>query len=259
MGRGAPALHFDGESGVEAQARLRYVVQGGLTALLVGPRGVGKSLLCNRFAQRLRRGGRAVVAVDLTGLSSREFFWSATSQLALGPRPGEGVVELRRRLIDHWATPLRQRAATWLLDNADRAIGDVLTELLRLTGDGPAIAAPLVLAVAHGDAVAGSLRDLLDLRIDIEPWSEHETASYIQHALVVAGCPRPLFDEESLSVIFSLSEGIPRRVNRLADGALLAAAAQQLDAVGADAVEAAYDGLAWNLTTPPLSSFSETR
>ena len=64
------------------------------------------------------------------------------------------------------------------------------------------------------------LLEMIDLRIDLEPWDELDTIGYLQLALVEAGCQQPLFDDDSLSEIHRLAAGIPRRVNRLADYAL---------------------------------------
>jgi general secretion pathway protein A len=89
------------------------------------------------------------------------------------------------------------------------------------------------------------LLDAVDLRIDLEPWSEGETVGYVQHALVEAGCDRPIFGDEALSALFHLSDGVPRRVNRLADQALLGAAAEGLEQVTAAIVESAHDAVGW--------------
>ena len=69
---------------------------------------------------------------------------------------------------------------------------------------------------------------MVDLRIDLEPWTASECVGYVQHALLESGCDQPAFDDEALETLASLSGGVPRRLNRLADHALLAAAAEGL-------------------------------
>ena len=58
-----------------------------------------------------------------------------------------------------------------------------------------------------------------------------DTVGYVQTALVDAGRFEPLFDERALARLHELSEGVPRRVARLADGALLAGAAAGLEMI----------------------------
>jgi type II secretory pathway predicted ATPase ExeA len=100
---------------------------------------------------------------------------------------------------------------------------------------------------------AGRLGDELleaaDLRIDLEPWSEADAVGYVQHALVEAGADRPIFEDEALAALYALSDGIPRRVIRLADHALLGAAGDGQDMVDAAMVEAAHDALSWTATS----------
>ncbi len=54
-----------------------------------------------------------------------------------------------------------------------------------------------------------------------------------------------MFDDEALSALFHLTDGVPRQVNRLADHALLGAAAEGQDAVDAGMLELAHESLAW--------------
>jgi type II secretory pathway predicted ATPase ExeA len=96
-----------------------------------------------------------------------------------------------------------------------------------------------------------SLRELVDLRIDLGPWSQEDTIGFVQTALVDAGRFDPLFDDEALAAIYELTRGVPRRVVRLADFALLAGAAAEVEILDAATVHAAYDELNWS--TPTLS------
>jgi type II secretory pathway predicted ATPase ExeA len=93
-----------------------------------------------------------------------------------------------------------------------------------------------------------ALLDSIDLRVDLEPWTEADMVGYIQHALVAAGREEPAFDDEALSVMHTLTGGNPRQVNRLADHALLGAAAEDCEMVGAAIVEAAHEALGWTTT-----------
>ncbi|MDP3611336.1 MAG: peptidoglycan-binding protein, partial [Rubrivivax sp.] len=65
-------------------------------------------------------------------------------------------------------------------------------------------------------------------RYHLGPLTAPETRHYVEHRLAVAGLNRPLpFDAAALAAIHQHSAGVPRRINLLADRALLGAYAQQ--------------------------------
>jgi type II secretory pathway predicted ATPase ExeA len=90
-----------------------------------------------------------------------------------------------------------------------------------------------------------TLRELVDLRIDLGPWSKQDTTGYVQSALVESGRFDPVFDTDGLAAIYELTGGVPRQVVRLADFALLAGAAAEVDMIDAATVHAAYRELSW--------------
>jgi general secretion pathway protein A len=89
------------------------------------------------------------------------------------------------------------------------------------------------------------LRNLVDLRIDVLPWAIEETIGYVQTALVEAGRLEPLFDDGALEALHEIACGVPRQVTRLADYALLAGAAAEVETIDAGIVEAASEEIAW--------------
>lgn len=244
-----PAAFYEGAPQVEALARLRFLaVQRRQFGVLLGVRGVGKSLLAAVFAEQCRAAGRTVLELNLAALSANELLWNVAAQLAIGPRPGQDAATAFRRVVD-WAQsrPDDQPPVLLLADDADQAGPDVLAQLARLsraTHD-PWLTTVLTATPARASRLGEALLESVDLRIDLEPWDEDDAAGYVQFALLEAGCERPVFHEEALSVLHVLSGGNPRRINRLADYALLGAAAEGLDQVDAGTVEAAHDALGW--------------
>jgi len=251
-GGGTPVF-YDGESQAEALARLRYVAENRRHALLLGERGVGKSLLMRRVVEQRRREGRDGVAIGLAGISSRELLWQIAAGLSLGPRPDDEPVRLFRQLGDYAAAGARKSTALVLLDDADQAGPDVRTTLLRLLSLGsetPWVTLVLIANTKRFARLGEELLDALDLRIELEPWSEADMIGYVQHALVEAGGDRPVFEDEALSAMYALTDGVPRKVNRLADHALLGAAADEHEMVDAAMMEAAHDALSWAAVGP---------
>lgn len=245
---------FAGEGQTEALARLRFVAEQRRHALLTAGRGVGKTTLLRQFAESRRYDGRPTAMISLAGLSPREFLWQTAAQLTLGPKASDDAVQLFRRLHDHgaaigWGA---EGGTALLLDDADQAGADVRQQLLRLVslagGATPWLTIVLAASPSGARRMGDELLDALDLRIELEPWSEAEMVGYIQHALLEAGAEQPIFDDEALGAMHALADGVPRKINRLADHALLGAAAEGRDSIDAAMIEAAHDALNWTTT-----------
>lgn len=245
-------LFFEGAAQREALARLRFLLANRRLGLVFGEPGLGKSLLLKVFENECRRQGGAVASVNLLGLSTREFYWQVASQLGATVRVEDDQLRLYRQLADRITVNRLQGVPTVVLvDDAHQAGPDLLTQLVRLTQLDAKSPNPLNMVLAARETQATrlgeQLLDLVDLRIDLEPWDELDTIGYLQLALVEAGCQRPLFDDESLSEIHRLAGGIPRRVNRLADYALVVGASDSEDIIDTATVRAAHAAL-----SPPV-------
>jgi len=75
----------------------------------------------------------------------------------------------------------------------------------------------------------------LDQRIAIK-WHLHRfdhsnTSGYVRHRMKVAGAKREIFTEEALYLIHKISNGVPRRINNVADLCLLESAQRNLKTV----------------------------
>jgi general secretion pathway protein A len=235
----------------EALARIEYLVDGRRRlGVLLGEQGVGKSLLLQAAARQLGRQGRAVVLVDATGITSRELAWQVAGGFGAAPNEDADVQRLWRLIADRVVENRLQQVHTVLLvDEAGLAGPDVLTQLTRLTrlDASPAARWTMVLAAAPEQTSLWSraLRDLVDLRIDLVAWNAEDTIGYVQMALVEAGRTEPLFDDEALSTLHSLTRGVPRQVARLADFALLAGAGAGITSIDAATVEVAHEEISW--------------
>jgi general secretion pathway protein A len=70
-----------------------------------------------------------------------------------------------------------------------------------------------------------------------------ECVSYVSHRLAAAGAVRPIFDNGALEALHEASLGIPRRINHLADMALLVGFADELPSIGRAQIEAVQQEL----------------
>jgi general secretion pathway protein A len=81
------------------------------------------------------------------------------------------------------------------------------------------------------------LRQRIVLRHQLHPFTESETAAYVQERLRLAGYTgKGIFKSVALRRIHAVSSGIPRLVNIVCDGALLLGFARDQETLGADAI-----------------------
>jgi type II secretory pathway predicted ATPase ExeA len=251
--RGVPAADrfYPAPGHNEALARIEYLVDARRrVGALLGKPGVGKSLVLQVAARQLARRGNQAVIIDALGISTREFLWQLAARLGTAPELDADLCQLWRKISDRLAeNRLQQLSTVLLIDDAGEAGPDALTQIVRLARLEATSGArwTLVLAADSGAAARWNeaLRELIDLRIDLAPWAVDDSIGYIQTALVEAGRFEPLFDDGALDLLHELSGGVPRRLARLADLALLAAAAADLDTIDRALVASAQEELTW--------------
>ncbi len=243
-----PDRFYESPGHEEALARLAYVVdQCRLGGLMVGPPGVGKSIALEVFARRLRRPDRELVLVHCPAFGMRELFFELAAQMRLAPEPEESAADLWRRLREHVAANHADDVQTVIIvDQAhllceepeqQRAL-HLLYQLAPYAGSRLSVVLsgrPELLGRAAADVI-----EWVDLGVTLEPLDEAETANYVLHMTRWAGRQRPAFSPEALRYVYRLSGGVPRRINRVCDLALLAACSEEQEFVTAEVVETVY-------------------
>jgi general secretion pathway protein A len=226
----------------EALARLEFLRESrSPIGLLIGPAGSGKTTVLGEFAHQARRSRALAAAVPCSG---DEGFALARIATGLYAEAVGDSTQLWRQIVDRLEElKLEGMSAVLLLDDLDRAAAVVgyVEQLLAIPD------APLTVVVSARPETMGRIGSrLLDqaaLRIDLAPWSEGETCAYLDTSVAKAGRQQPAFDNAAVRRLFELSGGAPRRVNQLAQLALVAGAAQKLAQVDAATVEAVEEEL----------------
>jgi type II secretory pathway predicted ATPase ExeA len=251
-----PSAHVALPSRDAVIRRLRYGIEHGQgPGLVFGPPGTGKTLLAQVLARQ--RGGPvvqlafpAMPAAELVALVAEEFG-------AAGAHSGPGALlsDSVRRLRQHLAAAAaRGERPLLIVDEAhlidDPATFETLRLLLNFASQGPPdldlllVAAPEVLL-----RLPPALADRLAARCLVGPLTEAESSAYVLGRLATAGADEALFAPEAIGALHRAANGLPRRLNRLADLALLIAYAEglshpDLHAVTIAAREADLDALA---------------
>jgi type II secretory pathway predicted ATPase ExeA len=211
--------------------------------LLLGPAGSGKSAVLAEYAERAARGGALVASANAAAADELHVLVSLAVGL-LTDSQGDAR-QLWQRLADRAEEmKLEGLTALVLLDDLDRAAPGTLSLVKRL------LALPneplTIVASARPETVGRLGLRLLEqtaLRIDLAPWTQTETREYLDTSLTRAGRVQPAFAEAGAQRLFELSGGAPRRVNQLAQLALLAGAGQKLSLIDAETIDAVQEEL----------------
>jgi type II secretory pathway predicted ATPase ExeA len=200
--------------------------------LVVGPPGVGKSLLLAKVAESV---GEDFAAALLSGarICTRRALWQSILAAIGEPYRGIDEGELRIGVVER----IRGLAATGsglvvLVDEGHTLPTRLIEELRQLTNiPTPMPAVHIVLAgTAELEEILGnprmeSLTQRIGARYYLEPLDHAETVAYLRTQMRMAGLDwDATFETGCDDAVFSATDGVPRLVNQLCDHALVAAA-----------------------------------
>jgi general secretion pathway protein A len=241
-----PRFYYPGESHQGTLLKLRYAVEnrrGG--AVLAGGSGTGKTLLVQALARQLNDSCQPFVQLVFPQMSAAELMAYLADELAAPPSPGRGLDHTVRRIKQFLSdNESRDKHAVVVVDEA-HLIDDVqsLEALRLLLNFQPRQRAALTLLLVGQprilpiiDRMPG-LEERLAIKCLLRPLTLEETVSYVSHRLNSAGAKQQIFEPRALETLHALTHGLPRRINRLADLALLIGYAEGRSAISAEQIE----------------------
>jgi len=243
----APAALFGSEQHQELLARLRYLVQSRGFGLVTGEVGSGKSTAVRALAATLDASRNPVFYVSQSGLTPRNLYRDISLQLGLDP--GFYTADVRRAVTQAlWdAHAGHDRRPLIVIDEAHLLAPAMLEEVRFLTNFHMDSASPMALCLVGQPELRSKLRlrafeaisQRVTLRFHLVGLPEAETKAYIGHHLKVAGVGHPLFSDEAVHLIHQFTKGIPRRINNVATGCLLAGFVEQKNLIDESTVKKA--------------------
>ena len=246
-------FYYPGESQQGALLKLRYALENRRgAALLTGAAGLGKTLLAQTLTRQLGECLSPKVHLVFPQMPAGQLLAYLADQLGAGGGPSLTIEQSLRRI----ETRLRDNAkagkhAVIVIDEAHLLDDFQSLETVRLLLNLEHEARPLASFLLTGQT---SLLLAIERRPDLEErlavkcllrrFKPEETMGYIQHRLTAAGAKRSIFTDGALETIHQETLGIPRRINRLCDLALLVGFAEELTSIGPDQIAAISEELA---------------
>ncbi|OAB56808.1 hypothetical protein AY599_06470 [Leptolyngbya valderiana BDU 20041] len=231
----------------DALAHLLYGVgQGGSGGFvqLTGEVGTGKTTLCRLVLEQVPEHTRIALILNPM-LDPPELLQAICDELEVKVGKARGLQGLQKHLnaylLDCHA---RGERVVLIIDEAQNMSREALEQIRLLTNLETATDKLLQIILLGQPELRHllarpELRQLaqrITARYHLDPLNASETAHYVRHRLAVAGVERSLFTRDALKALFNASGGVPRLINIIADRALMAGYAHELERIDAHTV-----------------------
>ncbi len=264
-----PFFYYPSESFQSVLLKLRYTIESRHgSALLRGPAGTGKSMILTMLEQQLIPNPVSgnCVTLRMPQLNADEILcYLAESLDPEGkrfappfpngsfhhPRPEKEVVT---PFLYHALTTVenillknaREKRHSLLIIEEAQQIADpkvypLFKSLLGLElGGRPALS--IIFAAASPafpeEPHLKFIENCIETVADLDSLNAEDTTGYILFRLKKAGCRKNIFTDDAFDMIYQLSGGLPRKINRICDLALLVGYAERMENLDAGVIQA---------------------
>lgn len=258
----------------EGLARLVYLAENRkLGGILMGPYGIGKSMVLELLAQQIRKNnGSTYVGLDYLPGKPVSFARNILTELGFDEAarslddPADAIIHLRKEMksIGHVVMTIDEAQG---IDSADLYhFLHLLTNITLRDADEekPPHPAFTIILSGYSDmtkllAEDESLCQRLKMVWRLEPLSPQQVLEYVQHRIRVAGGDIWMFEEDAIQAL-STTEFIPRTINNVCDMALMLGYAANVRTIDRNIMLQALDetGTSSNKLADPKSTEDHT-
>ena len=223
-------LHAHGAH-AEAVARIGWCITEQAIGVISGECGAGKTVAARAAVAGLDASRHTIVYLGTPGVGLRGIYGMIVTALGGTPRFHHAALIPQAQELLAAESSERGKQVLLIIDEAHLLDAESLEGVRCLSNLGMDQIAPFCLLLLGQPTLRRKLRQgtftALDQRIAVRyaiaGLSATETASYMQHHLALAGRSDTLFSDDAVTLIHEVSRGLPRQVNNLAVGSLIAA------------------------------------
>jgi len=232
--------------------------------LISGDIGIGKTTICRSLINLLDDSVETALIFN-TAISDLDLLETVIGEYGIaiisGSRTKKNYIDvLNDFLLRNFATG---KTAVLVIDEAQNLSHGVL-EQIRMLSNLETETEKLLQIILIGQPELSNtlmlpalrqLNERITVRYDLKPLSSPEVREYIQHRLMVAQGPGSLqFTKGAFNLIYTFTEGIPRRINALCDRALLIAYTKNVSKIDRKIVKLAVHDIGINYFQKTMSS-----
>lgn len=217
----------------DALAHLVYGLNSeGGCILLTGEVGTGKTTICRCLLEQIPQQAKVALVLN-PKLSEIELLETICDELKIEyPNSNNSVKTYTDRIYQFLIDSNRNNEKIVLIIDEAQNLDSKVLEQLRLLTNLETNQRKLLQIIILGqpellDILAKKemrqLAQRITARFHLEPLTKSEVKAYVDHRLAVAGQNIRLFPENTIKLLFKLSNGIPRLINIICDRALLGA------------------------------------
>lgn len=233
---------YPSENHRDALQKLLYAISAEKgCAMLSGEYGCGKTVLVRTVVNELDLSNYEIGLINYPFFDRATFLKEVVQQFGRSPAEGSRVEMFRELSQLLYENVLQGKKNLLIIDEAQIIDEPQVFEELRLILNIQLEDRFLINIVLVGQPELREktmLYPQLDQRIAIKchlhRFDHENTAGYVLHRLKVAGSERDIFSEEALYLIYKVSNGVPRRINNVADLCLLEGSMRKVDQVDGD-------------------------
>jgi general secretion pathway protein A len=248
---------FPSEIHQSALLQVRYAIESRRAAIaLCGDSGMGKTLLIDTLVEQLGEGDSPVARIVFPHLSGEQLLGYIADELTgeSGAADEPARITLRRLSRFLQENVDASKHAVVIVDEAQVLTAndqlETLRLLLNLQHDRNRAESALTLVLAGHTTLLTqveryrALDDRLSAKCILNRFTSDQTAAYIAHRIaVVGGDSQQIFSDDALDLLHLRAAGIPRRINRLADLALMVGYADDVRRIEVQHIENVHQEL----------------
>jgi type II secretory pathway predicted ATPase ExeA len=247
---------FGSETHQASLLKMRYLIENRKGAgVLVGGTGSGKTFLTQILAQQLAESHGPFVHIVFPQLSAAELLAYLAVELGANPQQvgsEDGGLDRTLREIERLLGEFGDQGKhpVIIIDEAHLIDDPLVFQALRLLLNFQQHNRTQFTMIFVGQRELlcelrriQQLEERLAVKCLLRPLTEDETVSYVSCRLQAAGAAKPIFDPEAMFALFELSGGVPRRINRICDLALLVGYADESTSITSRQIEAVSEEL----------------